>query len=136
MTDAELRELAEAAGISTVWRDVYGEEKRVAPDTLRDVLAALGLPARLSEAQALLARLAESLPPLLTLSRGPDGCAVPGSMPGDRYRLDLEDGERIEGKLELGWAGEARLPALDRPGYHRLTLDGGQHAILAAAPPR
>ena len=135
MTDAELRELAEAAGISTVWRDVHGEEKRVAPDTLRAVLGALRLPPGLSEAQALLARLSESLPPLLTLPCGPDGCAVPGSTPGDRFRLDLEDGGRIEGKLELGWAGEARLPALDKLGYHRLTLDGG-HATLAAAPPR
>jgi 4-alpha-glucanotransferase len=69
------------------------------------------------------------------LSCGPDGCAVPGSTPGDRFRLDLEDGERIEGKLDMGWSGEARLPALDRPGYHRLTLDGG-HATVAAAPPR
>ena len=136
MTDAELRELAEAAGISTAWRDVRGEEKRVAPDTLRAVLAALGLPAGRSEAQALLARLAEALPPLFTLTCGPDGCTVPGSMPGDRFRLDLEDGERVEGKLELGWAGEARLPGLDRPGYHRLSLDGGQHATVVAAPPR
>ena len=77
----------------------------------------------------------ESLPPLLTLPCGPDGCAVPGSMPGDRFRLDLETGERIEGKLEMGWAGEARLPALNSPGYHRLTLDAG-HATVAAAPPR
>jgi 4-alpha-glucanotransferase len=135
MTDADLRELAEAAGIATAWRDVHGQDKQVAPDTLRAVLAALGLPARRSDAQALLARLAESLPPLLTLPCGPDGCAVPGSMPGDRFRLDLETGERIEGKLEMGWAGEARLPAINSPGYHRLTLDAG-HATVAAAPPR
>ena len=135
MTDAELRELAEAAGIATVWRDVHGEEKRVAPDTLRAVLDALGLPAKRSEAQALLGRLAESLPPLLTLPCGPDGCAVPGAIAGDRFRLDLESGERVEGKLEMGWGGEARLPALDVPGYHRLTVDGG-HATVAAAPPR
>ena len=135
MTDAELRELAEAAGIATAWRDVHGEDKQVAVDTLRAVLAALGLPVDRFEAQALLTRLAESLPPLLTLTCGPDGCTVPGSMPGDRFRLDLEDGERIEGKLELGWAGEARLPGLDKPGYHHLTLDGG-HATVAAAPPR
>ncbi|MBD0274672.1 MAG: 4-alpha-glucanotransferase, partial [Acetobacteraceae bacterium] len=135
MTDAELRELAEAAGIATAWRDVHGQDKQVAPDTLRAVLAALGLPADGSEAHAVLARLAESLPPLLTLPCGPDGCAVPGSIPGDRFRLDLEDGGRVEGKLEMGWAGEARLPALERPGYHRLTIDGG-HATVVAAPPR
>ena len=135
MTDAELRETSEAAGIATVWRDVRGQDKQVAPGTLRAVPDALGLPADRSEAQALLGRLAEALPPLLTLTCGPDGCAVPGSMPGDRFRLDLEDGERVEGKLDMGWAGEARMPALDRPGYHRLTLDGG-HTTIAAAPPR
>ncbi len=135
MTDAELRELAEAAGIATVWRDVHGEDKQVAPDTLRAVLQALGLPAERSGAQALLGRLAESLPPLLTLTCGPDGCAVPGATPGDRFRLDLDDGGHVEGKLEMGWAGEARLPGLDRPGYHRLSVDGG-HATVAAAPPR
>ena len=135
MTDAELRELAEAAGIATVWRDVRDDEKHVAPATLRAVLDALGLPAERSEAQALLGRLAEQLPPLLTITCGPDGCAVPGAMPGDRFRLDFEDGGRVEGKLEMGWAGEARLPALDRAGYHRLEVDGG-HATVAAAPPR
>ena len=135
MTDAELRELSEAAGIATEWRDVHGTDKQVAPDTLRAVLGALGLPGERSEAQALLSRLAESLPPLLTLTCGPDGCAVPGSIPGDRFRLDLEGGGRIEGKLEMGWGGEARLPALDEPGYHRLSLDNG-HATVAAAPPR
>lgn len=135
MTDAELRELAEAAGIATVWRDVRGDEKQVAPGTLRAVVDALGLPADRAEAQELLGRLAESLPPLLTLECGPDGCAVPGSTPGDRYRLDLETGERIEGKLEMGWAGEARLPAIDIAGYHRLALDG-THTTVAAAPPR
>jgi 4-alpha-glucanotransferase len=135
MTDAELRETSEAAGIATVWRDVRGQDKQVAPDTLRAVLDALRLPADRSEAQALLGRLAEALPPLLTLTCGPDGCAVPGATPGDRFRLDLEDGGRIDGKLEMGWAGEARLPPLDRPGYHELHVDGGR-ATVAAAPPR
>ncbi|HYZ34253.1 MAG TPA: 4-alpha-glucanotransferase, partial [Crenalkalicoccus sp.] len=40
-----------------------------------------------------------------------------------------------EGRLERGLAGEARLPALDIPGYHRLTLDIG-HCTVAAAPTR
>ena len=135
MTDGELRELAEAAGIATVWRDVHGEDKRVGPDTLRAVLGALGLPPDRAAAQALLGRISESLPPMLTLTCGPDGCAVPGATPGDRFRLDLEHGGRVEGKLEMGWAGEARLPALDSPGYHRLSVDGG-HATVAAAPAR
>ena len=133
--DAALRDVAEAAGIATEWRDVRGETHQVAPDTLRAVLAALGLPASVGEARALLAQHAARLPPLITLPCGPDGAAVPGATPGHRFRLDLEDGGHVEGQLERGWGGEARLPALDRPGYHRLTLDDARCAV-AAAPPR
>jgi 4-alpha-glucanotransferase len=82
-----------------------------------------------------LAQRAEHLPPLITLTCGSDGAAVPGARPGHLFRLDLEGGGHREGRLETGWAGEARLPALDVPGYHRLTLDGG-HATVAAAPLR
>ena len=135
MSDDALRGLAEAAGIATTWRDVRGADHAVGPDTLRAVLAALGLPDDQAAAHAALAVLANRLPPLLTLPCGPDGAAVPGATAGDRFQLLLEDGERLEGKLELGWAGEARLPALDRPGYHRLELAAG-HTTVAAAPPR
>ncbi|MBX6742886.1 MAG: 4-alpha-glucanotransferase, partial [Acetobacteraceae bacterium] len=135
MMDASLRELAEAAGIATTWRNVHGEEKEVAPDTLRAVLAALGLPGDVREARAVLAQLRNRLPPLMTLTCGPDGAAVPGAAPGHRFRLDFEQGTHIEGRLERGWAGEARLPAIATPGYHRLTLDAG-HTTVAAAPPR
>ncbi|MDI3306214.1 MAG: 4-alpha-glucanotransferase [Acetobacteraceae bacterium] len=135
MMDASLRELAEAAGIATTWRNVHGEEKEVAPDTLHAVLAALGLPGDVREARAVLAQLRNRLPPLITLTCGPDGAAVPGAAPGHRFRLDFEQGTHIEGRLERGWAGEARLPAISAPGYHRLTLDAG-HTTVAAAPPR
>ncbi len=130
-----LRDLAEAAGIETEWRDVRGQMRRVAPETMRAVLAALGLPADPAEARAQLAGHTAQLPPLLTLTCGPDGAAVLGARPGHRFRLDLEDGGHREGRLEEGWGGEARLPALDIPGYHRLSLDGA-HAVVAAAPPR
>lgn len=133
--DQALRDLAEAAGIATSWRDVHGEVRTVAPDTLRAVLAALGLPEDPREARAVLEEHAARLPPLITLPCGPDGAAVPGATPGHFFRLDLEDGRHIEGRLERGWGGEARLPALDTPGYHRLTLDAA-HATVAAAPPR
>lgn len=134
--DTAMRDLAEAAGIATAWRDVHGETRRVGPDTLRAVLAALGLPDQVAEARDLLAARQARLQPLLTLGCGPDGAAIlGGAAPGERYRLDFEGGGHAEGRLERGLGGEARLPALDRPGYHRLTLDAG-HCVLAAAPAR
>ncbi|RAI58696.1 4-alpha-glucanotransferase [Roseicella frigidaeris] len=134
-TDQELRDMAEAVGIATAWRDVRGEEKHVSPETLRAVLASLGLPPEAREAQATLAALAGRLPPLITLTVGPDGAPIPGATVGQRFRLEIEGGDRIEGHLERGWGGEPRLPAISTPGYHRLHLDDA-HCIVAAAPPR
>lgn len=134
-SDDALRDLAGAAGIATSWRDVHGETRQVGPETLRAVLAALGLPPETDAARAVLQEHAARLPPLLTLPCGPDGAHVPGASVGDRFQLDLEDGGRREGRLERGLGGEPRLPALDIPGYHRLSLDIG-HAVVAAAPAR
>ncbi len=134
-SDEDLRALAEAAGIATTWQDAHGEDKEVGPETLHAVLAALGLPDDAREAHAALHAVEDHLPPLLTMTVGPNGAAIPGSTPGHRYVLEIEGGDRIEGRLEQGWGGEARLPAVSTPGYHRLTLDGG-HATIAAAPPR
>ena len=134
-TDDQLRAMAEAAGIATTWRDVHGEEKSVGPDTLRAVLAAQGLPEDAAEARAVLRALSDRLPPLITMTTGPDGATIPGAEIGHRFRLDIEGGDRIEGHLEQGWGGEARLPAISTPGYHRLHLDDA-HCIVAAAPSR
>jgi 4-alpha-glucanotransferase len=134
-SEDDLRALAEAAGIATTWRDAHGENRVVGPETLRAVLTALGLPADAREAHAALRAVDGRLPPLLTMTIGPDGVAIPNSAPGHHYRLEIQDGDRIEGRLEQGWGGEARLPAVSTPGYHRLTLDGG-HTTIAAAPSR
>lgn len=131
--DAALRDLAEAAGIATRWRDVHGETHAVAPGTLRAVLAALGLPPGVADARALLAEAAAQPPPLLTVPAGPDGVAIPGARPGHRFQLALENGDTREGRLETGLGGEARVPALDVPGYHRLTLDAGQLTLAVSS---
>lgn len=139
MSDAALAALAEEAGLAVTWHDNAGRLNTVAPDTLRAVLAAMGLPAdtpsAIAQAHAALARRAASLPPVLTMTVGRDGVAVPGAAVGERWRLTLEDGTRREGTLVAGWSGEARLPGLDRPGWHQLEL-GGRRVALAAAPPR
>ncbi len=139
MTESQLHVLAAAAGVQRRWEDVRGQSQQVADATLSAVLAALGLPvdsdAAMRDATALLAVAEQRLPPLLTMTCGPEGLAVPGSQPGDRYRLVLEDGEQREGRLEQGWGGEARLPGLTTPGYHRFEV-GGTHCHVGAAPSR
>ena len=139
MSDAALAALAEEAGLAVTWRDNFGRQNTVAPDTLRAVLAAMGYPAdtaaAIAQARASLARRAAALPPVLTMTVGPDGVAVPGAAVDARWRLTLADGTTREGALEAGWAGEPRLPGLDMPGWHALEL-GGRQVALAAAPPR
>jgi 4-alpha-glucanotransferase len=138
--DQELTTLAEEAGIAPLWRDVRGETQQVSPETLRSLLHTMGLPtataSQRDETRAALATLHERLPRMLTMTAGPDGCAIPGSHPGTHYRLKREDGSHEEGVLETGWGGEARLPAQHQPGYHRLDLPDGTHCIVAVAPPR
>ncbi len=129
MSDALLA-LAEAAGVAPRWRDVHGEWHDVAPDTLRAVLSALDLPAggagEIADSQAQLAGRELTLPPLVTAVVG-----APVRLPvGGRWQLTFEDGSQRDGMVEDG-----ALPALDRPGYHRLDV-AGQATTLAVAPAR
>ena len=125
---AGLHALAEAAGLALRWRDVHGHWHDVGEDTLRLVLAALGLPA--SDESAVAASLQSlrnpaRLPPLLTGEAG-GVIATPGAPGG--YEIALEDGGAVTGS-----GTTIRLPAA--PGYHRLRLDGAE-IVLAVAPPR
>ncbi|HTW27321.1 MAG TPA: 4-alpha-glucanotransferase [Acetobacteraceae bacterium] len=133
MSDAALRALAHEAGLQLHWRDAFGADHEVIPETLRAVLATLGLPAA-SEAQieasrAQLRQEATSLPPLVTAE-----CGEPAILPvaPGRFRLDFEEGGALEGEAAPA-AGGAALPAIDRPGYHRLAL-GDREITLAVAP--
>ncbi|WP_439578542.1 4-alpha-glucanotransferase [Elioraea sp.] len=139
MSGHGLRALAEEAGLAVEWRDNAGRINTVAPDTLRAVLAAMGFPAdreaAIAASRAALAARAAALPPVLTMTVGADGVAVPAATVGERWRLVLENGTTREGTLVAGWNGEPRLPALDVPGWHVLEL-GGRRATVAAAPPR
>ena len=139
MSDEALEALAEAAGLTVRWRDVEGRINTVGPETLRAVLAAMGLAcgtvAAIAGSREILARRARSLPPVLTMTVGPDGVAVPGAAVGDPWRLVLEDGSVCEGRMAAGWSGEARFPALEVAGWHVLEHGGG-HSALAAAPAR
>ncbi len=124
MSDQPLAELAEASGIAPNWHDFQGRLHHIAPETLRAVLRALGVPAgsdaEVADSLAHHRGAAEGLPPLLTATVG-EQFVIPG-----RCSVELEGGGRLTGDGGL---------TIDRPGYHRLTCDGHQ-AVLAVAPRR
>lgn len=135
MSDERLNRLAKAAGLSIKWVDADGKDQRVKPEVLRAVLGGLGLPADNDEdIDRSLSKLdegegASSVPPLLTLDLGTSLELSKYFEPSARYSLTLEDGSQHDGALD----GQARLPAIDTPGYHSLDI-AGQHLTLAVAP--
>lgn len=131
--DALLSELAQAAGLQSVWRDAHGHDQTVAPDTLRAVLQALGLSCETpSQCRASL----EGLDPSndapgenrLSIVR-PDVPLIlkgPGSL---HYRLQHEDGARILGTARDLGGGRAVIDAIRRPGYYLLEIGGRQSTV-------
>ncbi len=130
-----LAELAAAAGVAPRWRDVHGAWHDVPEDTVRVVLGALGLPASSdSQVRDSLVRSQPGpgmLPPLLTVQAGADARIA---LPPGRYQLRLEDGSVRDGHLTHAGTG-TWLPAVDVPGYHRLSAHD-QEVTLAVAPRR
>ncbi|MDW8399574.1 MAG: 4-alpha-glucanotransferase [Acetobacteraceae bacterium] len=117
MTDEALRRIAAAHGIAPTWRDVWGEERAVSPDTLRAVLAALG-----AEGEVL-----PEAPPALILSRPEERPLLPGARPGPALLL-LEDGRVLD--IPLAEApGGADAPPIPEPGLHRIEAGGRRYAI-------
>src|SRR5262245_39785323 len=76
MNDDAVRDLAVRAGIAIEWQDISGKLHVVAPDVLRRILAALGLPSgNRGDAVASRKLLAQrstfaTLPPLITATAG------------------------------------------------------------------
>lgn len=141
MTDDRLRALAAAAGIAVDWQDAFGKPQVVTPDTLRAVLAALGLPARTPDDVADSLHAATTgggrLPPLVTAWSGQPAVIDMGvsSWSPQRYRIRFEDGGEVAGLVDHVDARTISLPAVSTPGYHCLSLDG-RDLTLAVAPPR
>jgi len=137
MTDRALTSLARAAGIQVRWRDAFGDQRTVLPETQRALLAALGLPAgtsgqiRESRSALRLGAIRPGLPSLITTDVGKP-ILLPTTTAGSRrYRLDCEDGHQIDGILPDGPG--IVLPPLNAYGYHRLSL-GDETSTLAVAP--
>lgn len=136
MSDAALAELARAAGLNVDWSDADGRAQQVAVSAQRALLEALGhrtdSPRQIAESLAILEerRSHASLPPLLTLERQHSLILSRHMQPDTPFLLICEGGERIDGRLDHA----ARLPPIDRCGYHKLLI-GNRQITLAVAPP-
>ncbi len=160
-SDADLRRLAECAGIAVEWHDYQGRPQTVRPGTLRRVLAALGHPCDTAAqaAQSLQALTAAVEWPVMVTGRVGMPLLVPvppSAASGElRAELTLETGETLDMKAAIVsppasprpdevWNGQApglsiglSLGPVGTPGYHRLAVTaGGQphHLTLAIAP--
>ncbi|MGA2125861.1 MAG: 4-alpha-glucanotransferase [Xanthobacteraceae bacterium] len=141
MTDTEVERLARQAGIAVQWTDAAGQERQVAPDVLRPILQALGLPcgtpADLAGSRERLDRAHghAQLPPLITADVGTSIALPRGGAPSAaRARLQLEDGTRQDVVTD-GRGDQLVLGPIRQPGYHRFDL--GDHSVtLAVAPTR
>jgi 4-alpha-glucanotransferase len=140
VSDRDVHDLARAAGLAVDWVDAAGQPQRVGPDSLRDILTALGYPAATpTEISQSLHRLQSAasgaLPPLMTMQVGtrlvlPRG-AIDGEAPGE---LVYEDGVTLSLKLVARARGVVG-PVIDRVGYHRLRF-ADREVTLAVAPER
>jgi 4-alpha-glucanotransferase len=136
MSDIALHQLAAAAGLELSWRDVHGNDNAVADDTLRAVLAAIGLPAAnpadiAGSLHQLGQESAATAKPLVTadLHQQIPLAGTPGP-----YRLTLESGEIHDG-MAIHHGDGVLIPAIHAPGYHQLDFNGALTTI-AVAPPR
>lgn len=132
MSDAAVRDLARRTGLAVSWTDASSRRRHVSVATLRHILAALGLPcASRGQIRESFEQLTQQRAParLLTVTAGMR-LALPHVYQDSAAELIHEEGSRESLRLDAG-----RLPALDRPGYHRL-LVGGREQPIAVAPRR
>jgi 4-alpha-glucanotransferase len=108
--DDALQALAREAGIAVDWIDAFDQPQCVSIGSLRSILAALGLPC------ATAAQIAESRKHLRALAGG------------TRAFFTATVGEPIV-------IGTTQVAAIDKPGYHHVSV-GGRNVTVAVAPPR
>jgi 4-alpha-glucanotransferase len=140
VNDDALKDLARRAGIATEWDDFAGRPHVVAPDVLRPMLAALGLPAEtrgdLAASRRAVSRRTSihDIAPLVTATSGrPTRLEIGGNDP-QPAKLELEQGGGRDICL-VPARGRLRVPAIAETGYHRLLIDD-REIVLAVAPPR
>ncbi|MBJ6121504.1 4-alpha-glucanotransferase [Sphingomonas mollis] len=124
-----LHDLARAAGLQIDWTDAGGQAQRVSDEALAGVLDALGYrsdsEAAIADAQARIA--AERRDQATAFVSGDVGTPIAIDDVSGEGELILDNGEHRTVTID----GE--LPAIDRPGYHRLVV--GDRAITVAVAP-
>ncbi|KQU49733.1 4-alpha-glucanotransferase [Sphingomonas sp. Leaf339] len=126
-----LHDLARAAGLQIDWTDAGGQAQRVTDEALAGVLDALGYrsdsEAAIADAQARI--VAERRDQAAAFVSGDVGTGIAIDGVSGEGELILDDGEHRAVSID----GE--LPAIDRPGYHRLVV-GDRTITVAVAPAR
>lgn len=140
-SDDLLRRLSIKAGIAPHWTDQTGVERSVAPESLRALLFALGLPADSDAAMRMSLALVKggfeaAATSRFTTARIGQTVELPLSGPaGTPVEIRLECGERrVVTTLEAD-RGTLALPAFDEPGYHTVHIAQGDFTV-AVAPKR
>jgi 4-alpha-glucanotransferase len=137
MSDPQLQQLAQTAGLAVNWVDADGQPQQVSPEVLRSVLAGLHLPSdSAAQIQSSLAQLtaqkqSAEVPPLLTVDAEQAVDLRRYFAPNTAYELEDEDGRLHSGRLD----DNAQLLAPAAPGYLKLQI-AGQQLRLAVAPAR
>ncbi len=137
MKDRTVQDLACRAGIMVEWTDYAGEPHIVTTESLRAVLAALGLRSETADdvAESRNRLKVKSPPPLITAIAG-ERIRLPSSagVVSKRAVLCEEDGVRRDVTIELRGDGGV-LRGVANPGYHQLEFDD-EHFTIAVAPRR
>jgi 4-alpha-glucanotransferase len=141
-----LNRVADAYGIITSFKDAAGVPRTASPETVKALLAVMGVDAgsEAGQREALRrTRAAAALPPTLTLRAGEDAAIpLPAVLRRHGWRLELEDGETLEGGASQpsGPDDKLLLPAPLPMGYHRLLVEqpAGEPltSVLVASPER
>ena len=137
-----IERIAARAGFEVQWDDANKQTHRVKSETLAALLGALGLPCdtreRAKETLAMLdaERTEHRLPPLVTAEcHRATALPIAATRAGAGYRIELESGGVIEGRLGAPKGEAALLAPIAEPGYHTLEL-GDRRVRLAVAPTR
>lgn len=134
--DDAVRQLAREAGIAEVWTDAADRPQRVSIDSLRSILAAMGLTCAtssdVSKSRERLHAFAESERRFFTGTVG-SPISLRGIAPGVA-ELALEQGSKQSIRLKSGDRA-AIVPPISSSGYHRLRV-GSREVTLAVAPAR